>query len=69
MTILPSIIPINDISSFRDSFQIPFPANWKITSLKNNLTEIINSYDKLNYTIPKPLFSQFAHKIILRIQS
>ncbi|MCP5377592.1 MAG: PD-(D/E)XK nuclease family protein [Rickettsiaceae bacterium] len=57
-TILPSIIPINDISSsLEDSFQIPFQQIGKITSLEERiiLTEIINSYDKLNYTIPQTI--------------
>ncbi|MCE2731490.1 MAG: PD-(D/E)XK nuclease family protein [Rickettsiaceae bacterium] len=57
-TILPNIIPINDISSsLEDSFQIPSQQIGKITSLEERiiLTEIINSYDKLNYTLPQTI--------------
>lgn len=57
-TILPNITPINDInSSLEDSFQIPSQQIERITSLEERviLTEIINSYDKLNYTLPQTI--------------
>ena len=51
-TILPNIIPINDVSSsMEETFKIPSEQIGKVTNLEEKmiLTEIINSYDNLNY--------------------
>ena len=57
-TILPKVIPINDISTEKEEvFKIPSQQIGRITALEEKmiLAEIIHSYDSLNYSLPQSL--------------
>ena len=57
-TILPKIIPVNDISTEKEEvFKIPSQEIGKITNLEEKmiLAEIINSYDALGYNLSQSL--------------